>query len=448
MNIYIRRAMLFLAYTAFVIIAPLVILYAMGYRPRISSPTPHPVGVILADALPKGATISLDEKSHGSLPKAIPNIEPGLVRVRVEKLGYTPWEKVLEVKPTQATDIRSIRLLPASFPAQSLIPNVRLFAFSPDDLMTATVNNANELIIHDALAAPITSPQKLGSEPAQLAWSPDSSYLLVRFPQHAYQIFRIENSRAEKVPAKNFSLASEAVWSGVEQDTLYGITANRSLVSYNVRTDTTAILARDINAYTPYGRDIYYQTIQNDLKKISLRTLEEEIVQEDMGKQIKKMTISQSGTLAILFANGQLMLQKTQGETEEISPFAEDMQWSPDGQLLLIHTTPMELHVYNVENERLFAVPQGALHLVTRLSHRIMHPQWYSDSLHILYQTKEGLFFSEIDTRDHAAVTHIESEIPPQNIWIGKGGESLFYAKPEGKTATLVQTWLFTEQDR
>lgn len=440
--------MLFLAYTAFVIITPLVILYAVGYRPRISSPIPRPVGVILADASPSGANITINEKQFGQLPRAIPNIDPGFVRVSVEKNGYEPWQKLLEVKPTQATDIRSIQLLPISPDSEVLIPNIRLFAPSPSGLLTAMVNANNELAVQNALGTTLIQTHALGRQPTSLSWSPDNTYILAVFGQQKYQLFRIQNSRLEKLPARNLTIANEAIWSGVEQGTLYGLTSDRTIVSYNVQTDIAGVLARNANTYTSFGRSLYYQTIRNELKELELRNGAETTIWDDTEKQIKKITISQNGTMALLFADGQLALKSQSEDPKVISPFAEDAHWSPDGQLLLVHTTPMELHVYNVENERLFAIPQNELHIITRLSQRIHNPQWFTDSLHILYQTSDGLFFSEIDTRDHAAVRRIDTNLISPLVSLGENAESLLYIKQAGSLTNLVQTWLLTKEDR
>lgn len=440
--------MLCLSYTAFVIIAPLVILYAVGYRPRISSPIPRPVGVILADALPSGAVISIDGQQYGSLPRAIPNIEPGFVNVTVEKSGYEPWQKLLEVKPTQATDIRSIQLTPSSLESEVLLQDVQMFSVSPNGPITAIVNAKNELRVQDALGAPLAPLHMLPRQPMSLAWSPDSTHILVSFPQNTYQIFRIQDKRIEKLPIKNFSITHEALWSGVEQGVIYGMNASRAIISYNVLTDTATVLAKDVNIYTSFGRSLYFQTIQNELKELQLRNLEERTIWEDTEKRIKKISISQDGIMAILFADTSLALKKQNEDPIVISPFAEDAHWSPDGQLLLVHTTPMELHVYNVDNERLFAIPQDELHLVTRLSRRITRPQWFSDSLHVLYQTSDGIFFSEIDTRDHAIVRNIDSDIISQFIAIGEDSESILYTKRNGSMLHLVQTWLLTKEDR
>ncbi len=440
--------MLFVSYTAFVIIAPLIILYAIGYRPQVSSPIPRPVGVILADASPKRAIITVNDKEYGTLPRSVPDIEPGMARVEVEKDGYTPWGKTLEVKPTQATDIRSIRLVPAAIEKDTLASNIRLFAASPNNLIIAGTTTKNVLRIMDETGATLFPEEQLLDRPTALTWSHDGMYLLATFPKNTYQLFRITDKTITKVATKELTGTTNILWSPTTSNTLYGLDKNRAIVSYSISTGIKDIFVKNVSTYEISNRTIYYQTFQNKLISEQIRSRDPKTLIEDTGKIIKKISVNSDGTLALLFADGELRIQKTNGENVNISPVAENMSWSPDGQLLLVQTTPTELNVYNVENERLFAVPQGELRLVTRLSQPILQPQWFSDSLHIFYQTNNTILFSEIDSRDHAITVPLDTTKSSLPLAIGDQSESVLYIQQEGADTRLVQTWLLTKEDR
>lgn len=448
MNIYIRRLLLFVSYTAFVIIAPLIVLYAIGYRPQTSSPIPRPVGVILADAAPRRASIAVDGVEYGTLPRSVSNIEPGMAHVRITKEGYTPWEKQLEVKPTQATDVRSIQLLPTNFQRETLAEHTRLFAVSPNNLLIAVATIQNTLSILDDTGTRILPDEQLLERPTSIAWSPDGTYLLVSFPKNTSQLFQVSEVAIIKVSAKDIAGLTNILWSPLAANTIYGLDKARSIVSYTIPTATKEVLVKNVNTYDIANRTIYYQTFQNELVAQQLRSRDIRVLTPDTGKKIKKISAASSGTLALLFADGELSIQKMNGDTVKISPVAETALWSPDGQLLLVQTTPTELNIYNVENERLFAIPQGELRLITRLSQPITYPQWFSDSLHIFYQTSNTIFFSEIDTRDHAIALPIGTVRPGANITIGDQSESILYLQEEGANTLLVKTWLVTKEDR
>lgn len=440
--------MLFTSYTAFVIIAPLVILYAIGYRPQTSSPIPRSVGVILADASPNGAQVAVNNVPLGTLPRSIPNIEPGTVRVEISKEGYKSWEKQLEVKSTQATDIRSVHLLPSTFDTDIIANNSTQFESSPNNLLIAVTSNKNTLAIYDDNGALIIPEEKLSSRPTTISWSPDSSHILVTFPKNIHQVFSIANESLTKVPSKNLTGFTTIHWSPIAANAIYALDKNRSLVLYTISTENLEMISKEINIFTIASRTLYYQTFKNELGEMQLRSKDTRTLIEDTAHAIKKVTATGDGLLAFLFANGELAIRATNGEQTTVSTLTEDMSWSPDGQLLLVQTSPTELSLYNVKNERLFSLPLKELHLITRLTQPITNARWFSDSLHIVYESNDALLFSETDTRDHPISQPIDTAKAPGHLVFGDESKSIFYMQKNNKEMHLVKTWLVTKEDR
>ena len=440
--------MLFLSYTAFVIIAPLVILYAIGYRPQASSPIPRSVGVILADAAPNGAQVSINSISYGSLPRSIPNIDPSVVHVQIAKDGYTPWEKQLEVKPTQATDIRSVQLLPSTFDTDSITRNSTQFETSPNNLLIANATNKNTLAVYDDTGAMVIPEEKLAGRAIAISWSPDSSHILVTFSKNTYQLFQVNTSSLTKVPSKSLTGLTTIHWSPSAVNAIYALDKNRSLVSYTIATQRSETLLKNINIFTIAGRSLYYQTVENSLGVLQLRSKDDRILVPDATKAVKKISATGDGHVALLGRDGELVIYTPKLERLTVSAFAQDMSWSPDDKLLLVQTAPTELSIFNVDNERLFSIHLKDLHMVTRLSQPITNARWFPDSLHILYETNGALMFSEIDTRDHPIAQVIDSNKAPGHLVFGDESKSIFYLQHKGKETNLVQTWLVTQEDR
>ena len=448
MRLHIRRILLGFSYTAFVIIAPLIILYAIGYRPQISSPIPRAVGVVLADATPGRATVSVNGTAYGTLPRAVPNIDPGLTLVEIAKEGYSTWKKSLEVKSTQATDVRSVRLLPSSFESEVVANNARMFAASPTNLLIAITDKDNVLSVRDTDGTIVPPTHPLLRQPTKISWSPDGTYILVSFPKNSYELFHINRAQLEKVPSKLLNNSTNIIWSPIAPNTLYGLTTTGDIISHDISKGANETIAQNVTTYEISNRTIYYQTFENELISQSLRSQDPRTIIQDTGKSIKKISAGNNNTLALLFIDGELTLYTGEGYGTTISPSVLHMSWSPDGQLLLLQTAPTELHVYNVGNERLFAIPQGELRLITRLSQPITFPEWFSDSQHIIFQANDTIVFSEIDTRDHAIATPIDTTSTRLPIAIGEGSKSILYIKENGSASRLVQTWLLTPADR
>jgi len=107
-----RKAYLGLLTLVFIIAAPAVALYSSGYR-LSSDFEVIKTGGIHVDVPTAGAHFYLDEGFEGSgsiFQKSffVQNLTPDMYTVRIEKEGYHPWRKQLEVFPTVITEARAL----------------------------------------------------------------------------------------------------------------------------------------------------------------------------------------------------------------------------------------------------------------------------------------------------------------------------------------------------
>lgn len=104
--------------TAFVIIAPITILAALGYRYDFSQHRLERTGTLMVRTQPKGARIYLNGKlSSEKTPAVIRFLPPGDFEVKVEKEGYRTWQKRFTVMVDRVT---------AVFPENELLPLLRV----------------------------------------------------------------------------------------------------------------------------------------------------------------------------------------------------------------------------------------------------------------------------------------------------------------------------------
>jgi hypothetical protein len=98
-----RKFLFSFFFSLFLIFGPILIFYSLGYRFDFEKKRITKTGGIFIKALPKEVEISIDGKIKekvdplwGSL--LIENLLPKKYKIRVEKEGYFPWEKELEVE--------------------------------------------------------------------------------------------------------------------------------------------------------------------------------------------------------------------------------------------------------------------------------------------------------------------------------------------------------------
>lgn len=106
------QAILFFTFTlAFLVSAPLVVLYTAGYRYQLTGNRIVKTGVLSVSTVPRGATLSIDdvpETTH--TPVVVDNLLPGKHAISLEKEGYARWEKVLDIYSQSTTFAENVVL--------------------------------------------------------------------------------------------------------------------------------------------------------------------------------------------------------------------------------------------------------------------------------------------------------------------------------------------------
>ncbi len=98
----------------FFITAPVLILYALGFRFDDRRLQFVETGSLVIRSYPKDVLIELDGKpTHKTTPAVISHIVPGAHHVRLELPEYAPWEKDIFISPHMTTFAEYIQLFPA-----------------------------------------------------------------------------------------------------------------------------------------------------------------------------------------------------------------------------------------------------------------------------------------------------------------------------------------------
>lgn len=170
-----------------------VVLYAQGYRIDLRKRSLATTGMILAKSLPDGARVLLDEELMSATDSAISGLAPGTYHLKIEKEGYLPWEKDVEVKTGLVTNITA--LLPPLSPSLTAITRngARLVTPAPSGTKAAFISGKKLFILpltNQFLGFLRTRPQEIAEEPAGfsfakasgLAFSPNEDQILVTAP--------------------------------------------------------------------------------------------------------------------------------------------------------------------------------------------------------------------------------------------------------------------------
>lgn len=449
MDIIIRRLLLTASVILFLVITPIVVLYALGYRENlITSPTA--VGVLLLDAIPERANVVVNDKSYGTTPESISNLKVGNVSIKVSLDGYHSWQKNLPILPARATEARSIRLFLEDPPTQILSTAVQKFALAPNRTLLVWTDQANTLHLHSTENEMLFTPLKLAAPPTDLLWSSDSSYILVSYANDRYQIVDIARPtlEAESIPAIR-GLIDPSWDMRTPGRVLFRDPKTSQLVRYTLRQNQKEILVNNVTTYAVSSRQLYVLNNRQQLLRLSLdgELRETETIELPNNDTISRLLVTPTDDIAAISVANNLYLIPNNSDPQLISSNITHAAWSPDASMLLIQPQPNELVVYNVNNERAFHLPLEQTHLVTRLSRPIQHAQWFAGGQHFIYQMDDAIIITEIDTRDHPISHTVDTtNLGDSSVTVGRDGQVLYYLKRKGDATHLIATTLYLDQ--
>lgn len=110
MKILSHHRSLFTLIVAIVLIlaGTVAIFYARGFKPDFKNGKIGRTGLIVATSTPTGAQIYLDDRLTSATNTNIDYLEPRKYKVKIQKDGYTTWEKEVEIKADLATEIMAL----------------------------------------------------------------------------------------------------------------------------------------------------------------------------------------------------------------------------------------------------------------------------------------------------------------------------------------------------
>jgi WD40 repeat protein len=434
-----RKMMLFSATVVFLAVAPLVVLYAMGYRVGTTTVDPLPVGLIQIETLPRRATVAVNGLTIGDTPRTITNIQPGNVRVRVTRDGYAPWEKTVPVEATLVTELRDIRLFPESLTPTPLLSGVATFTLSPNREFIAAVTSDRQFTIIDVDGKVMLPKIRLPQAPLEVLWSPDSSSVLLTYRSAAGQIVFLAETRSTPRSISALRGIERVVWDPRVPGRLLFTDTTGTLRAYNQSNGSLITLASEVTAFAPSSRQIITAHPDNIL---AYRTLQGEISEEyslDLPSPIVELMVTPVGYSAFRTRDNSLYLLAGKSTPKKVTESVYSAGWSPDGEILYVQTGANELQVYNVGAEGLSWLPLEEMRLVVRLSRPITHPQWFAGNRHLIYQVEDEILITEIDTRDHPVTySATTTNTGMSQATVGHEGQKLFYLRQAGSGKELV----------
>lgn len=169
------------------------VVWARGFKPNFRTGTFQHTGLIVAQSQPKGAQVYLNGRLTEATDTNISYLDPGSYRVRIQKDGFTTWEKSVNVQADLATEILAL-LFPV---APQISPLTTTGAFNPtlspdsSKVIYGVPGERGGLLMLTFGSGPFSLGQgtktifknELGYDfsKAKFLWSPDSKQVIASF---------------------------------------------------------------------------------------------------------------------------------------------------------------------------------------------------------------------------------------------------------------------------
>lgn len=178
MNILARRFSYGSAFVAFFVIAPLIVLYASGYRYNLTTGRIDKVGALYLFSVPEKSNISLNSKPTGkTTPTLLTAIHPGKNLITISREGFHPWQKTLDIKSGETTFVRDVSLFKLRPEAKIVSPGGRSFLIAPDKEWYSYIDpNGHIRLVNVATGDTRLAGEFLADELHQ--WANDKSLIL------------------------------------------------------------------------------------------------------------------------------------------------------------------------------------------------------------------------------------------------------------------------------
>ncbi|MFO0705146.1 MAG: PEGA domain-containing protein [Candidatus Andersenbacteria bacterium] len=447
------RTLLFvLIVVLFVVVAPVLVLYAKGYSFRTDRRSVVRTGMILIDTNVPKVTVRVDggQPNLENDPVILRGLEAGTYHVALSREGYEPWEADLTVEAEKVTRLDGLLLvLSAPKVQQPITDQIGRFAVSPNSrfvLYTVTSGTDRGLWMHtngEETNRLLAGPNELDpSSISELRWAQNSRLLLVRDKSNTY--WRISPHVTTPTLVK-LSTLSGVVSSNVELDLdeptiVYFLDSKQRLWRWSTaRQDAEPEqLASTVQAFAVASPKVFSLTTTAGTTTLNSYDMRENAPQPDTIAALPQAVVdpaslsitSQGASLVAVLADQQLWLLKRVNGNFTFTSVAQNVSralWSPTGTALL-YQRDRELWIRDLEP----LAEQTPDFMIATLAQPPTKVTWHPDGHYVAImqqaedQTSVALAFASRTAPHVQPLGKFTTQLLPQ---FARGGLDVLYSK-------------------
>lgn len=399
MQLRIRRMLYISFIVAFLIIAPIITLYATGYSYSFKKNKIEKTGIIFIESEPKDAEVFINGEYKKNTPAKFRRVLPDVYEVTVSKEGYHSWKKELRVESNLTTFANDIVLFKNTLPINIVEGEINIFTLSPDrtklvysvvkkateEVRLLNLKNGDDFLIEEIN---LSSYNDLVAQ----SWSSQNHLLLNKIIGDFNNYLVVETGNLSIIDIFDITRNNFAQVKWGDDGNLYGLRrAVLHQVNLTDKTDSTVLSANITDFQIKNGDIIFIEKVANEsiLNKTSLQIADQSQVKIKLPSPSDfYFHNSAPGFISLIDERNQdlFILRDRIFENKDIASSivlqdkAKKISWSDDRRHILFYND-FEISVFNAVS--------GNKNLITRYGNQINQAFWYKNESYIIYQIED-----------------------------------------------------------
>jgi hypothetical protein len=438
----LRSVIFFTFLIAFLVSAPLVVLYTAGYRLDLTHGRIVHTSVLNLTSLPRSATVLVDGKSYSDrTPSVIDTILPGEHLVRLELDEYLSWEHTFEFESSVARVVGPITLfadtqttiLDTLHPATSAVnPDRSALAYATQESSWLEVWHTDDPRESTSLLMRLPFAEDSAYE---IEWSPGGTYLLLAKSEGAQSELHVAHVEGGTIGLPDGLEAVDAYWWNIGLEDELIVRVEDQLTRYNLATGTREDIAYQADFVRSWGNQDVTLLESNNRTVLSFQEDETASIITYLTLGDYRFVPAPEGLIGLHDARrNRLVLLDAQNLDQPILLNEEVSLWEWDstGEHLLYSTGFDLKHYHRSTHES---------ETLTRLSHTVDALHWYPLGAVAMYQSNGTTTALQLSGREVLSSVDLVSEASGA-FWFAKQVEDLFILIETEDGASLLHKTL------
>lgn len=370
------------------------IFWARGFKPDFKNRKIDRTGLLIVTSVPTGAQVLLDNRLTSATDTTIAYLDPKTYKVRIQKDGFSTWEKDIEIRADLSTEIKAL-LFPTAPEIKPLTATGAVNpVLSPDGtkIVYATPGERGGVLVLPMSDRPFPFRQDarliaknlpgFDFTKSKFLWSPDSKQLIARFEDE------------KEAATANFLMDSDK-----SEQELRDITATL--------TSTLSTWQQDLNTKAQTLATIAPDSVKNATAEAKTKAPGEAAVVVDL-----KASPSPSPNL------------DWPNQSTLVNYYPTGMIFSPDEDKILYKDKEGKFKVFDLKTKRESSFPDFA---------DFINISWYPDSNHLVVTQKGQVSIIETDGNNK------------MTVFSGKFEDGFVFAHPSGLRIIILTS--LTQQE-